>query len=80
MHEILLGVTSVRFADVPSKLEFVFTHGSLDIENITYGFPLRRNDHLVLEIDYTVNREVFNLKTKRGPKIGESIKKKNMKL
>lgn len=37
----------VRDTDVPSNQAPVFTHSRLEIENIIYGAPLRKSDHIV---------------------------------
>lgn len=55
-------VTGVGGADVPGELDFVFTHSSLETENITYGPPLGKSDHQVLEIKY---KKSIQIKRKR---------------
>lgn len=34
-------------------------HSSFETENITYGSPLGKCDHLVFEMDYTIKEEVL---------------------
>lgn len=52
-------VTKLRGEDVPLQLGLVFTLGSLKFENITYGPPLTKSDHLVLKMDYIVRGKVL---------------------
>lgn len=40
--------------DMPSKLDIVLPHNSLEIENNTLGLLVGKGDHLALELDYIV--------------------------
>lgn len=50
---------SVRGADVPSKLDFIFTHSSFGIENITCKPRLGKGYHLLPKVDYIGKEEVL---------------------
>lgn len=64
--------------DLPSKLDLLFSHSSLNTENITYGPPLGEMASLALKADYIAKKKC--LKTKRRHTIEESIKKIILKL
>ena len=54
LHQHVLEPTRARGDDTPSTLDLVFTHSSLDIENLEYRAPLGRSDHCILSMNFIV--------------------------
>lgn len=43
--------------DTSSLLHHILTHTSIDIENVIYGTPIGKSDHIISKFDYESNED-----------------------